>query len=195
LLLFLVPSVILLIAAGFGTIRTKTRESLPLLSVLLIGFLFFYPAVYAGLFFINPRTREEIKPIIEYVRNHRLKGDILYLYYSSAVAFEYYSERHLIEPVDEIVGRSREDWKLFREDLNDLRGKGRVWILFSHVSPFEINPFGTVTRPPFADANSAKFDEERLFLDYLDNMGKRLDGARAAGASVYLFDLGVTPRS
>lgn len=179
LLLFLVPSVILLIAAGLGTIRTKTRESLPLLSALLIGFLFFHPAINAARCFIHPRTIEEIKPVIEYVRNHRLKGDTLYLYYASAMPFEYYKERHFIEPMDAIVGiKSREDWKLYREDLDKLRGKGRVWILFSHVYPF-----------------SSGFDEERLFLNYLDGMGKRLDGARVTGASVYLFDLGVTPRS
>jgi hypothetical protein len=179
LLLFLVPTVILLIADGLGTIRTKTRETLPLLSALLIGLLFFYPAVNAGRYFIHPRTGEEIRPVIEYVRNHRSKGDMLYLYYSSARPFDYYRERHLIEPMDEIVGRkSREDWKLYREDLDNLRGKGRVWVLFSHVYPF-----------------SPGFDEERLFLDYLSGMGKRLDGVREAGASAYLFDLGVRPQS
>jgi hypothetical protein len=176
LLLFMVPSVILLIAAGLGTIRTKIRESLPLLSALMIGFLFFHPAASAAWHFFHPRTVEEIKPVIEYVGNHRLKGDTLYLYYASALPFEYYKERHFIEPMDVIVGiKSREDWKLYREDLDKLRGKGRVWILFSHVYSL--------------------FDEERLFLDYLDGIGKRLDGARVTGASVYLFDLGVTPRS
>jgi uncharacterized membrane protein len=176
LLLFMVPSVVLLIAAGLGTIRTKTRESLPLLGALMIGILFFHPAINAAWRFIHPRTMEEIKPVIDYIRNHRLKGDKLYLYYASAMPFEYYKERHFIEPMDTIVGiKSRENWKLYREDLGQLRGKGRVWILFSHVYPL--------------------FDEERLFLEYLDGMGKRLDGVRVTGASVYLFDLGVTPPS
>jgi hypothetical protein len=116
----------------------------------------------------------------------RLKGDILYIYYASAMSFQYYSERHLLEPMDEIAGRhSTEDWKLFRTDLEQLRGKGRVWILFSHVYPFSA---GIHTSAP-------GFDEERLFLDYLDSIGKKLDRARETGASVYLFDLGVTPQS
>jgi len=96
LLLFLVPSVILLMAAGLATIRTKTRESLPLLSILMVGFLLFRPALHAGRYFIHPRTVEEIKPAIEYVRNHRLKGDTLYIYCMSTCPFQYYSERHLI---------------------------------------------------------------------------------------------------
>ncbi len=148
LLLFLVPSVILLIAAGLGTIGTKTRQSLPLLSVLLTGLLFFHPVANAGKYFIDPRKREEIKPVIEYVRNHRLEGDILYLYHSSELPFEYYSERHLIEPINKLVGRdSRENWKLFKEDLDKLRGKQRVWILFSHVYPF---PFENYLRQGMA---------------------------------------------
>jgi hypothetical protein len=181
LLLFLVPSVILLIAAGLGTIRVKTRQSLPLLSVLLIGLLFFHPAVNASTCFIHPRTTGEIRRVIEYVGNHRLPGDILYLYYASEIPFKYYSERHLIEPMDVVVGRySREDWRLFKQDLDNLRGKRRVWIFFSHVYPL-------TTENQVSDSG---FDEERLFLDYLAGIGKRLDGIRAVGASAYLFDLG-----
>jgi hypothetical protein len=185
LLLFLAPSVILLIVAGLETIQSKTRESLPLLSVLLFGILFYHSTLNACLHFSHPETKEEIKPVIEYVRNHRLKGDMLYLYYSSAMPFEYYREQNLIEPMDEIVGRkSREDWKLYREDLDKLRGKERVWILFSHVYPNGASAF-----------KGSRFDEEQLFLDCLDGIGKRLDCARAPGASVYLFDLRVTPQS
>jgi len=182
LVLFLVPSVILLMATGLATIRTKTRESLPLLSILMVGFLLFRPALHAGRYFIHPRTVEEIKPAIEYVRNHRLKADTLYIYCMSTCPFQYYSERHLIEAVDEIAGRyPTEDWKHFIEDLDKLRGKRRVWILLSHVYPFP-SPF----------PSSSEFDGERRVLDHLDGMGTRLDGVREAGASVYLFDLGVT---
>jgi uncharacterized membrane protein len=176
LLLFLVPSLILLVVAGLATIRTKTRQSFPLLSVLLIGFLFFHPALHAAVYLVHPRTKEEIKPVIEYVRNHRLPGDDLFVYFHSAFPFRYYSERHLIEPLDEIVGKyPTDDWQHFRGDLDQLRGKRRVWVVLSHVYPFY---FG----------QSAGFDGERLVLDYLEGMGTRLDSVRAAGASAYLFD-------
>jgi hypothetical protein len=46
-----------------------------------------------------------------------------------------------------------------------------VWVLFSHV---------------YRDGGA---DEEQLFLNYLDGMGKREDGMQAMGASVHLYDL------
>ncbi len=172
LLLFLAPAVILLVAAGLATVQLKTRDALPVLSVLLIGFLFFEPVVSSGLHLVKPRTVEEIKPVIAYVRTHRSAGDILYLYYGAALPFEYYSERGLISPMTEVIGtESRQNWKSYIEELDKLRGNKRVWILFSHIY-----------RAPGVD-------EERIFLEYLDRMGKRLESSQAAGAAVYLYDL------
>jgi hypothetical protein len=172
LLLFLVPSLILLIAAGLERIRTRTSDTLPYFSFLLIGFLFLHPLLDAGSGLIKPRTKEEIKPVIRYVENHRQDGDFLYLYYATLRPFQYYSARHLIAPMDEMTGvESRQNWASYRKDLGQLRGKKRVWILFSHVY------------------RGAGVDEEQLFLDYLDTVGTRLDSSRAPGASVYLYDL------
>lgn len=182
LLLFLVPSLVLLVVAGLETIRTRTRESLPLLSVLLLGFLFFRPVAHAVAALAHPRTREEIKPVLEYVSNHHLKGDVLYVYYMSGYPFQYYAERHVIQPMDEIAGKDvTERWQLFTEDLENLRGKRRVWVLLSHVYPFP------------DDGSSSKFDGEQRVLEQLDSMGTRLDSVRKDGASAYLFDFGVTP--
>ncbi len=177
LLLFLVPSLILLIAAGLESLRARTRDSLPYLSFLLIAFLFLDPILDAGVHVRNPQPKEEIRPVIEYIENHRMDGDALYLYYSSLHPFQYYSARHLIGPMDEIIGiESRSDWKPYRADLDQLRGRRRAWILFSHIYRW-------------AGVNGV--DEERLFLDYLDSMGRRLDSSRAQGASVYLYDFGI----
>jgi len=172
LLLFLVPSLILLIAAGLERIHTQTSETLPYFSYLLIGFLFLNPLLDAASGLIKPRTKEEIKPVIRYVENHRQDGDVLYLYYAALRPFQYYNARNLIAPMDEITGvASRQNWASYRKDLDQLRAKKRVWILFSHIYRGE------------------RVDEERLFLDYLDTMGTRLDSSRAPGASVYLYDL------
>jgi uncharacterized membrane protein len=172
LLLFLVPSLILLMAAGLERIRARTSDTLPCLSFLLTGFLFLHPLLVAGSGLIKPRTKEEIKPIITYVENHRQDGDVLYIYYSAIYPFQYYSTRHLIHPMDEITGvESRQNWASYRKDLDQLRGKKRAWILFSHIYRWE------------------GVDEQRVFLDYLDTMGIRLDSSLAPGASVYLYDL------
>jgi len=131
-----------------------------------------HPLLSAARHLVEPQTKEEIKPMIEYVRNHRTSGDVLYVYYSSVQPFQYYSERNLIDLTEEVIGiESREHWKSYKQDLERLRGRKRVWILFSHVY------------------RAAGVDEERLLLNYLDEMGNKLDSSRSAGASVYLYDL------
>jgi hypothetical protein len=172
LLLFAVPSVLLLIAAGLATIRTKTRGVVPGLGALLIGLLFFHPAEAATRNLLKPRGVEEIRPVLEYVEKHRVSGDILFCYYDAEWAMRYYGLRQRIQGLPVVIGvGSRDNWASYRQELDRLRGDSRVWILFSHV---------------YRDGG---VDEERLFLDYLDQIGQREDGMQAVGASVYLYDL------
>lgn len=170
LLLFLTPSFILLIAAGLENIHARTRTTLPYLSSLLVGFLFMHPLLDAAHHLVKPQKKEEIKPMMEYVRDHRTSGDVLYVYYWSVPPFQYYSERNLIGSMEEVIEvRPEEHSNTYKKDLERLRSRKRVWILFSHV-------YHAV-------------DEERLLLSYLDDMGNRLDSSRSVGASVYLYDL------
>ena len=172
LLLFAVPSLLLIIAYGLAAIRSKTRGIVPELSVLLIGLLFFQPLVEAIHNLLKPRGVEEIRPALEYIEKHRASGDVLYCYYAAEPALKYYSYRETIRRMTTITGiSSRGDWTGYRKDLDQLRGGSRVWFIFSH------------------DYRDDGVDEERLFLDYLDGMGKRNDGFHAVGASAYLYDL------
>jgi hypothetical protein len=59
-----------------------------------------------------------------------------------------------------------ENWKDYEEDIDQLRGKRRVWLLFSHLH-----------------------DQEKFLLYLLDSRGTRLDDFKSAGAEVYLYDL------
>ena len=168
----MVPAVILLFAAGLESINDSTRKTLPLLSVLFLGFLLLYPCLRGVWHFVRPKGVEEIRPPLAYVEKHRSKGDILYCYYGAAPALEYYTRRGVIGPVDEVIGvDSHQHWAIYQEDLDKLRGQKRVWILFSHIW------------------RTGGVDEEVLFLNYLDRIGNRLDSMQATGASTYLYDL------
>jgi len=174
LILFLVPAVILFFAAGMESINAASRKTLPLLSILFLGFLLGYPLLRAIWHFTKPKGVEEIKLSLEYVEKHRSPRDILYCYYGAAPALEYYNHRGLVGPIDEVIGvDSHQQWASYEQDLNKLRGQKRVWIVFSHVW------------------QAGGVDEEVLFLSYLDRLGTRVDGIQVTGSSAYLYDLSV----
>jgi hypothetical protein len=74
-----------------------------------------------------------------------------------------------------IIGASlRKDFEnTYRKELDRLRGRDRVWVLFSHVSSNERWKEGNVER----------------MVGYLETLGKRQDQVRHPGAFAYLFDL------
>lgn len=172
LLLFMVPNLVVLIAEGAEQIRDNTSYKSSIIGLTIIGLLFGHPLSSAVAHVIKPRTLEEIKPVIGYVREYYEEGDILYLYYGSRPAFEYYSEKYGFMKSTYIIGvSSRDDWSNYADDLNKLRGNRRVWILFSHVY------------------EGGGVDEEKLFLYYLEKKGTRRDTFKGTGAAVYLYDL------
>jgi hypothetical protein len=172
LLLFIVPSVLLFIAKGAEQIRYNTKHQSSIIGIILLGLLFFHPLFSSTYHLIRPRISEEIKPVINYIREHQQDGDVLYLYYASQYAFKYYSARYGFNNNNYIVGvSSRDNWGNYIDDLDKLRDKKRVWILFSHVY------------------NWKSVDEEKFFLYRLDVLGTRLESFKNEGASVYLYDL------
>lgn len=173
LLLFIVPSVLLLVAEGAELIRSKiSSHNTAVLGIIFIGLLLLYPVASISYNLLEPHYKEEIKPVIEYVRENQQDGDVLYIYYGTVPAFEYYSARYGYNVNDHVVGvSSRDNLSNYINDLDKLCGNRRVWILFSHICTWR------------------GVDEEKFFLHYLDDIGTRLDFFKSAGASVYLYDL------
>jgi hypothetical protein len=84
----------------------------------------------------------------------------------------YYGPRYGLAEGDYVLGTiARRDTSRYLEQLDDLGGNARVWVIFSHTT------------------EKRGVDEERLFLDYLDQIGTRLDAVRSVEASAYLYDL------
>ncbi len=168
LLLFGVPFLLLFIAEGAAQVMITSSGRANIVGAPLLALLVFPPLMYSSYHLVVPRTFEEIKPVLSYLRQHRQDGDRLYLYYSSWAAFSFYREQYGLENRDMMLGiASRENWNRYREDLDRLRGHSRVWVLFSHVVR----------------------DEDRFLLGYLDTIGKRLRSHSDTGAAVYLYDL------
>jgi hypothetical protein len=171
MILFLVPIWLMLIAAGVADVLGQTRNRLSVVGLALITLLLIQPAVDAAGILRAPLVRVEIRPAIDYINAHDQTGDLLYVYYAARIPFRYYAARVDLSPDAVTIGKARRDWAGYFDEIDQQRGKGRVWFLFSDV----------------AQNNGA--NEKRLFLYRLDQIGRRLDAFEAPSASAYLYDL------
>lgn len=148
-----------------------------------------YPA------FEYQRVREDIKPVLNYVEQNYQAEDVVYVYYAAQYALKYYLDRYdfidtsteprlaptpqnWFEPVlpsyppQLIVGQySREDWQIFLNELRQLKGNNRVWLIFAHA----------------VDRRSP-LDEEDAFLEIANTLGVQHDRYQGVEAAAYLYD-------
>jgi hypothetical protein len=195
--LFLVPSLVLLLAEGVGEIvnwvpfRWRAPVALALAAAVVGG-----PLYLAATRLAHPRNREELRPVLEFVRDHWMAGDTLYLHHGAQYAFLYYKECGCVRlkhrgrelwPVRRgsetdfdaqaveaesravIVGKERES---FTKALRILKGRERIWIVSSHfASPHE------------------EAAVQRHLIRPLDMAGTRLMKVDRPGAHAYLYKL------
>ncbi|HET7622029.1 MAG TPA: hypothetical protein VFK39_09005 [Gemmatimonadaceae bacterium] len=193
LLLFITPSLLLTVGAGsewllkiarsLGTRRSRVTTgaratsgpsspmALGATSALCAAFVLL--AVRSAMTLVEiPFYREELRPLVKYLAQHRRADDAIYVYYASAPAFEYYATRDGIPRSAYRLGIcARGEWREYLTDVDELRGRPRVWFVMSH---------------PF---NKGGIREDSLFLQYFASLGERVDSTSAVGAELRLYDL------
>jgi hypothetical protein len=182
LLLFLTPFFILLIAEGVSYTLKKAannrREWVGITAAFLAVLLLWQPMVSAASILIEPKWKSEIKPVLSYIQTNQKPGDILYVYQRGIYQFLYYAEKYGYQEGDYILGAddldkydgrgvSEVERQRYLNDLNNLRGNARVWLLFSHAAP----------------------SENELFQSYLAENGVKIAEFHSKGTSAYLYDL------
>ena len=168
LMLFMLPVCLLFIAAGAAWMtRQRWMVAVPF-TLMLVS-----PTVVMAMYHLKkPVEVEEIKPVLGHIRQSWRAGDTLYVYSGAEPAFDYYAANYGFRSSDAVHGiEARENWQRYFDDVDRLRGKGRVWILFSHVYTW------------------GSASEERVMLFRLDQIGKRLDAFSQSDASAYLYEL------
>lgn len=182
LVLFLTPFFIVPLAEGVDYLWLKSRSITgKLVWSVLIVLLIYTPLANATHLFVEPHLKSDIKPAISYIRKHQKPGDILYVYQRGEYQFKYYAKKYgyqegdYIIGVDDLdnydgVGVSEAEWQRYKTDLDQLRGRDRVWILFSHAWVKE---------------------ENQMIKSYLDSIGQQLEffQSRSPKSFVYLYDL------
>jgi hypothetical protein len=176
LLLFILPIVFFLIVEGierFRLILTRINFWIAVGAwAILAVVLLYYPTKIALKNLEYPILGEHIKPVMSYVSERKVNGDLIYIYYAAKPAFAYYASLYGFGENDYFIGiRGREDPGKYIQDIDKVRGYNRVWFLFSH------------------NCTWCLVNEELFYLNHLDKTGKRLDEFKSTGASVYLYKL------
>jgi hypothetical protein len=175
LLLFAAPILAIALAAGLATIAEARGWRLAAACALGAALLA-TPLTTTAERALAPPGREEVRDALRYVAAHRRPGDALYLHALAAPAFRFYRARLGLADLEPVTSlHSREDWSRFEVRLAALRGRPRVWIVFSAIRGDD---------RPRGDAEARHYDE------VLERLGRRLDRFPAEGAWADLYDLG-----
>jgi hypothetical protein len=179
LVLFLIPLLLLLLAAGvWAMIEALVPKRFVLAAVAAATLILF--AVDARALRDAPPVyrREEITPAIAYLRQHAQSADRSYVYYGAVPAFEFYARNRLDSASYVLGGCHRGDPRQYLAELDEFRGRPRAWLLFAHELP--------------------RLHERALMLRYLDAIGFVRDSmivrghdadGNSASVSLYLYDL------
>jgi hypothetical protein len=119
-----------------------------------------------------PFYREELRPLVSYLAEHRRADDTIYVYYGASPAFQYYAARDGIPASAYRLGScERDDWRAYLSEMNELRERPRVWFVMSH------------------GFRKAGIQEDSLFFRYFATLGSTTDSVSAVGAELRLYDL------
>lgn len=179
MILFLVPIGLLLVGKAMEAFYQRVRrfDLLGIVTILFLsGYLLYGPFVTSLQNFREPKYFEHIRPSLETLRDSWKDGDALFVSSGALPAFRFYAPFYGLENVNYEFGK-REDYRepanILRQ-IDSLKGKPRVWILFSHVYQM------------------GNFNEKDFVLKTLNQMGEKKREFRVPGTSVflYLYNLG-----
>lgn len=187
--LFLVPSILLLMAAGIRAMLPAERRGVAAAGLIAVVM------VVGGMVAIAYRSvtapsHEEITPVLAYVAKHRRPGDTVFVDYWAQYAFAYYAPRYGFPtaPADQtkapaggyapalrslppglLIGPYQGYFTRGLRGLDALRRAGRVWVIFSH------------------ERVGRRIDEETFYRIALNRIGRVRAQVQAPGAAAYLY--------
>ncbi len=167
LVLFLVPSAILIVSEGSSVIIVASKQFRCL--YIIPAVLLFSPVMTAILYAGTGIPKDNPRDAIKYLADHHIEGDTIHIYPLAEPAFRYYS-RNRVWKGDKIVGAHSGSWLQRVEEYDTLRGRPRVWIFFSHIRG-----------PVWPQLHS-------MILDKCNSMGVRTESRVFQYSSIYLYD-------
>jgi hypothetical protein len=175
LLLFLIPSILLLVgdgaSSGFREPANGSRRRADQAYAVLRRAIVVLLVAFCARGVAHPQTHHEVRSVLEYVKRHGSNADLIYGYGGhKSRAILLYISRMGFDPSRYVQGMEvSENQTPATSEIDRLRGH-RAWVVF-----------------PSLDREFR--DEDRVLLFRLQSMGPRLDAVRKPGAAAYLFDL------
>lgn len=167
LVLFLVPSAILVVGEGSSAIMIAAKQFR--LLYIIPAVLVMSPALTALLYAGTGIPKDNPRDAVRWLADHHKDGDTIHIYPLAEPAFRYYS-RNRVWKGDYIVGSHSGKWIERVDGYNTLRGRQRVWLFFSHIR-------GPVWPQLYS-----------MILDKCNSMGVKTESQVFQYSSVYLYD-------
>jgi len=172
LLLFLVPLMVLGVAAGAHAVAAALRPAQAVAAAGLLGVLVAAPALEAYQGLKRPMREEQLAPVLDAVRAELRPGDAVYVYYGAVPAFLHYTRDDPFPAGAVVLGtEARANRIEYRNQLAALAGRARVWVVVSHRHG----------------------DEEAVMTAYAEGLGRGGKVAEAPGAAAYRYDFAAGP--
>jgi hypothetical protein len=165
---FAVGAAAIVFGAGIWTLGRVPRRNVRVAAALLALAVLAPSTLRAAKWAAQPPGREEMQTILGWLAPRVEPGDTIYVSHAADAAWLYYRERYGLGQRDWIHGRRpAAGQNTAAADAADLRGRGRVWLIFAHVQEKE---------------------DERL-LHSLGVAGQPIESTAAPGASAHLYVL------
>ena len=136
LIFFLVPLMLLALAAGAERIRRGATRLSPTLGGLAIAALLVWPVVAFARAPI-PYEIEHTRTILAHLQQNRRPGDVIHVFPLSRIGVLFYGEQYGLKPSEWTTAIcDRSDTRAYVRDVDRYRGTPRVWVLSAGVGPF-----------------------------------------------------------
>lgn len=200
-LLFLIPSLAILMSAGTLYVIKYLRH--PLMVTCLLVIIFFNPVKLVLSNFVTSYSRSEMRPVISFLKDHYQQGDAIYLNNPSQYMFGYYHGYfgfgRNISLIGIIVDTLREG-PFLKSNVSyqyfDYNDDGYMVGYESEISPRrslkeDLKIFENHQRT-WLILSHIPNSQKKFILDYFEKKGKKLLEFQSLDSAVYLYNLSKT---
>lgn len=190
IILFLTPFFFLIMAAGLAfllDLKSK-RQSIRAVSMITgwvcVSLLFYVYTLHIPQYLNPPDSREEIKPLLQYIAEKWQPKDVIYVLEKSKYQFEFYRDRFGFQANEYVIGIDLDPYNLedvsrdrgmlqadLQKDLHQFCDRQRIWILIADTHIRQQTGYMLTLLNQFGQpVEQFKTDNEASFVQLFDTL-------------------------